>query len=410
MSKLSLPDKAFLEAVLAMSGGYVLDFTNATLAQLFDELDIDIYEDKYAEYGVSKANRLRVLWKIGSDSDVASTLASLADYIEAKQAAPGFEGFREKIADDQIARIRRIAAELDAPSNDIGQTGPADDVSDTAPAIFTTKATVSNNKIQVEIHEDIYHHIGRYLATGDYFHAVEESYKLVREKLHEITGKEKASDVFNNSAQNVAHYEALFGKATPANDAEGDFFRGIGYLHLGVQHLRNEKAHTPATPLEPNLAVHYIALASLAYDLITRYVSENTIRQLETLISSKRRSYRTASAFYRDFEDGKWLRNLPLPAKFESSAVRKVLKSKWLDEADFTRSYDHSNIVLMRLELVVDALTEADIDRLLNLPTKNSYGNDQAAGMRQFLEFVQKKRPDTISQNARDRLTKEKSS
>jgi uncharacterized protein (TIGR02391 family) len=353
---------------------------------------------------------LRTLWKIGSDSEVASTLGTLADYIEAKQAAPGFSAFREEITDDQIARIRRIAAELDgASSAGMWQTASADDVADPTPAIFTTEATVSKNKIQIEIHEDIYNHIGQYLATGDYFHAVEESYKLVREKLREITGKEKASDVFNNSAQNTAHYEALFGKATSANDAEADFFRGIGYLHLGVQHLRNEKAHTPATPLEPNLAVHYISLASLAYDLITRYVSEDTIKELEDLVLTKRQSYRTAGAFYRDFEGGKWLRNLVLPAKVESSAVLKVLKTKWLDEADFTRSYDHSNIVLMRLELVVDELTEADLDRLLKLPTKDSYGNDQSAGMQQFLEFVQNKYPDTISQKAKDWLTKEQS-
>ena len=113
MSKLSLPDKTFLEAVLGMSGGYVLDLTNTSLAQLFDDLAIDIYEDKYAEYGVSKANRLRTLWKISSDSEVASTLGTLADYIEAKQATPSFSAFREEITDEQIARIRRIAAELD---------------------------------------------------------------------------------------------------------------------------------------------------------------------------------------------------------------------------------------------------------------------------------------------------------
>ncbi|MBQ1028960.1 TIGR02391 family protein [Micromonospora sp. C97] len=410
MSKLSLPDKTFLEAVLGMSGGCVLDLTNTSLAQLFDDLAIDIYEDKYAEYGVSKANRLRTLWKIGSDSEVASTLGTLADYVEAKQAAPGFSGFREEITDDQIARIRRIAAEIDgAPFAGIEQTTSTDDVAGPTPAIFTTEATVSKNKIQIEIHGDIYNHIGKYLATGDYFHAVEESYKLVRGKLREITGKEKASDVFNNSAQNIAHYEALFGKATPANDAEADFFRGIGYLHLGVQHLRNEKAHTPATPLEPNLAVHYISLASLAYDLITRYVGEDTLKELEDLVLAKRQSYRTAGAFYRDFEDGKWLRNLMLPAKFQSSAVRKVLKTKWLEEADFTRSYDHSNIVLMRLELVVDELTEADLDRLLDLPTKDSYGNDQSAGMQQFLEFVQKRCPGMISQKAKDWLTEEQS-
>ncbi|MEK8106515.1 hypothetical protein NKG94_17115 [Micromonospora sp. M12] len=86
-----------------------------------------------------------------------------------------------------------------------------------------------------------------------------------------------------------------------------------------------------------------------------------------------------------------------------------MLKTKWLDEADFTRSYDHSNIVLMRLELVVDELTEADLDRLLDLPTKDSYGNDQSAGMQQFLEFVQKEYPDRFSQKAKDWLTKEQS-
>lgn len=410
MSKLSLPDKTFLEAVLGMDGGYVLDFTNTSLAQLFDDLAIDIYEDKYAEYGVSKANRLKTLWKIGSDSEVVSTLGALADYIEAKQAVPGFAGFREEITDEQIARIRRIAEELNgAPSPDVGQTASAAYLADPTPAVFTTEATVSKNKIHIEIHEDIYNHIGQYLATGDCFHAVEESYKLVREKLREITGKEKASDVFNNSAQNTAHYKALYGKATPANDPEADFFRGIGYLHLSVQHLRNEKAHTPATLLEPNLAVHYISLASLAYDLITRYVSEDTIKELEDLVLTKRQSYPSANAFYRDFKGGKWLRNLQLPAKFESSAVRKVLKTKWLEEADFTQSYDHSNIVLMQLELVVDELTEADLDRLLDLPTKDSYGNYQLAGMQPFLEFVQEKYPDTISQKAKDWLTKEQS-
>ena len=269
-----------------------------------------------------------------------------------------------------------------------------------APVSFTTEASVTANKIEIEIHEDIYGHIGQYLASGDYFHAVEESYKLVREKLREITGKEKASDVFNNSAQNTAHYKGLFGKATPATDAEADFFRGIGYLHLGVQHLRNEKAHTPASPLDPNLAVHYISLASLAYDLITRYVSEDTIQEIEDLVLAKRRSYRSATAFYNDFENGKWLKTMSLPVNIDSSSVRNVLKKKWLEDADFTRSWDHSNVVLMQLELVAVELTPSEIDQLLDLPTRDSYGNDQEAGMLPFLEFIQHEHPDKLSPKA----------
>jgi uncharacterized protein (TIGR02391 family) len=397
MSSLSLPNKTFLEAVLGMGGGYVLDFSNASFANFFGELNVNIYdEQRYPGFGDSKANRMRALWKSGSDAVVSSSLVALADYIEAKKIAPGSWGsWIEDITDDQLARIRKIADELDgAPAAGVAQTSAA--VADTTPVSFTTEATVSKNKIEIEIHEDIYNHIGQYLATGDYFHAVEESYKLVREKLREITGKEKATDAFA-----AANIEKLFGHQ-PANDAEKDFFDGVKFLNMSIQFLRNEKAHTPATPLEPNLALHYISLASLAFDLITRYVSEETIKEIEDLVFAKRRNYRSATAFYREFDGGKWLRNLKLPANMSSSAVRKVLKKKWLDETDFTRSYDHSNIVLMRLELVVDELTESDLDQLLDLPTRDQYGNDQLAGMLPFLAFVQQQHPDRLSQKAKD--------
>ena len=393
MSKLSIAHKTFLEVVLAMRGGYVLDFTNTLFAQFFKDLGIDIFEEKYAEYGPSKANRLRALWQIGSDAEVAAALDALADYIEAKKA---MDGLREDIDEEQINKIRSIAQGL----ND-GRDAEAP----SEPVAITTEATVTDNRISIVIHEEIYSHISSYLASGDYFHAVEESYKLVREKLRELTGRERASDVFNNSAQNEDHYEALFGKANAVDAAEADFFRGVGYLHLGVQHLRNEKAHTPAAPLEPNLALHYVSLASLAYDLITRYVSEEIIREIEDLVREKRHSYRSAGAFYRDFENGTWLQGLHLPSSFDSTPVRKVLKDKWLNEADFTRSYDHSNVMLMRLELVADQLTKAELDQLLDLPTKDTYGNDQQAGMLQFLDFIEQQDAGLLSQKAKNRMS-----
>lgn len=390
MSKLSVANKTFLEAVLGMGSGYVLDFTNTSFALLFSDLNVDIYDEKYAGYGVSKANRLRAFWKNGSDSEVSSALFALAEYIEAKKAAGGWG---EDITGEQIARMRTIAHEFaGAPSN--GLIG--------GPVAITTEATVTNNKISIEIHEDIYTHIRQYLATGDYFHAVEESYKLVREKLRDITGREKATEAFA-----AANYEKLFGRR-PANEVERDFFEGVKFLNMAIQFLRNEKAHTPATPLEPNLAVHYISLASLAYDLVTRYVSEETIQEIEGLVIAKRRSYRSATAFYKDFGNGKWLRGLQLPANLASASVRKVLKEKWLKEADFTRSYDHSNIVLMRLELVVDQLKEADLDQLLDLPTRDSYGNDQAAGVLPFLEFVQQQYPGKLSRKAKTWIAENK--
>ena len=153
--------------------------------------------------------------------------------------------------------------------------------------------------------------------------------------------------------------------------------------------------------MEPNLAIHYVSLASLAYDLITRYVSEDTISEIEEIVLAKRRGYRSASAFYRDFENGRWLQSIDLPVNLESSSVRKVLKKKWLEDADFTRSYDHSNVVLMQLELVAAELTKDDVDRLLELPTVDSYGNDQEAGMLPFLEYIEQQYPGKLSAKAK---------
>ncbi|MFI5627686.1 TIGR02391 family protein [Nocardioides sp. NPDC051685] len=393
MSRLTIAHKTFLEAALEMSSGYVLDFSNTRFAQFFADMGIDIFEERYAEYGPSKANRLRTLWQIGSEVEVRDSLNALADYIDAKNAV---DGTRHDASDGQVQRIREITEEL----ND----GLSEEQVHSGPVAITTEATVTDNLISIVIHEELYSHISPYLRSGDYYHAVEESYKLVREKLRDLTGKEKASDIFNNSAQNDAHYGALFGKAKATDAAEADFFRGVGYLHLGVQHLRNEKAHTPASPLEPNLALHYIALASLAYDLVTRYVSEDTIHEIEEFVRQKRRSYRTASAFYRDFEGGHWLQKLDLPIGLTSAPVRKALKEKWLGEADFTHSFDHSNVIWMQLELVTDQLTREDLDRLLDLPTKDSYGNDQQAGEQQFLEFVDERFPTILSEKARQRL------
>lgn len=138
----------------------------------------------------------------------------------------------------------------------------------------TPLAIIDNDFISLQINKNVYDHIKQYLINEDYFHAVDEAYKLVRSKLQEITGNEKATEVFSMNAENRRYYMQLFGKSYGTTHAEKDFFRGVGYLNLTIQFLRNEKAHTLATALERNLAIHYISLSSLAYDLITRNETE----------------------------------------------------------------------------------------------------------------------------------------
>lgn len=61
--------------------GYVLDFSNSTFASFFSqELDVDIYGDRYSERGSSKMNRLRCYLEVADDNQAAHTLSVLWDY------------------------------------------------------------------------------------------------------------------------------------------------------------------------------------------------------------------------------------------------------------------------------------------------------------------------------------------
>ncbi|MDB5166313.1 MAG: hypothetical protein JWM37_385 [Candidatus Saccharibacteria bacterium] len=384
-----------------MGGGYVLDFSNASFANFFGALDIEVYDDvAYPGFGDSKANRMRAFWKSASDEKVASLLAALADYIKARKEAPAVWGDPAfpHITDVHLTKIRDISKNLN--EQNLQNPSPVTLNEHTSPAAATTEATVTDNKIQIEIHEEIYNHIRLYLENQDYFHAVEESYKLVRAKLKDITGKEKAHEAFSE-----ANYEKIFGH-TPHDDVEKDFFDGVKFLNMSIQFLRNEKAHTPATQLEENLAIHYVSLASLSYDLITRYVSPKTIETIEEAIYDKRRSYKNVTTFYADFENGKWVTDFKQSVNI-TVALRKALKEKWLNNVDFAVSYNHTNIILMRLQLVAQELTAEDIDGLLDLPTKDEHGNDQGAGILEFMQYLRQYHPDKISQITSDWIDKQ---
>ena len=80
MSSLTTLEKRYFEGLFGMSGGYVLDFTNNSFAQLFsDTVKIDIYDNKYAYYGDSKAKRMRRFWEIESDPIVGKVLSTILD-------------------------------------------------------------------------------------------------------------------------------------------------------------------------------------------------------------------------------------------------------------------------------------------------------------------------------------------
>jgi len=249
MANLTTIEKQILEKLFQMEGGYVLNFSDRTMGEFFrDDVKIDIYTQKYNYASGSKANRLRGLWLKADNKTVRKTILKLIEYIESQILIDNLK--RADFPNDRIKVSKEIAEKL------LGKKVEATKSKSTA--------TFKNGNINITLQKEVFDHDQKLLNSGHYFNAVEESYKIVREKLKDITGKEKATDAFSNS-----NYEIIFGHK-PANEAEKDFFEGVKFLHMSIQFLRNEKAHTPARDLDKNLAIHYISLASLAYDLITR--------------------------------------------------------------------------------------------------------------------------------------------
>ena len=190
-------------------------------------------------------NILHTFWNLEDNKLVAMTLLELASLFRNRELAIPmnikFSGELEKIANKlQMYPSQKVGVNNNMINN------------------------VEDDEVTINIRPEIYEHIKRYLATQDYYHAVEEAYKIVRQKLRELTGEEKASQAFCET-----NIEKIFGH-NPSDAAEKDFFEGVKFINMAIQNFRNEKAHTPAKPLVKNRAIHYIYYTSLAYELISR--------------------------------------------------------------------------------------------------------------------------------------------
>lgn len=249
MANLTTNEKQILEKLFQMGGGYVLNFSDRTMGEFFrDDVGLDIYSKKYLYGSGSKANRLRGLWLNADDKLVGKSVTKLLEYVESQILIDNLK--KEDFPEERIKAGKAVAERLSGKKTDKKES--------------KSEATFKDGNINILLQKDIFDHVQKLLNDGHYFNAVEEAYKVVRKKLKDVSGKEKATDAFSAS-----NYGKIFGHQ-PADSVESDFFEGIKFLHMAIQFLRNEKAHTPARKLDKNLAIHYISLASLAYDLINR--------------------------------------------------------------------------------------------------------------------------------------------
>jgi len=83
MSSLTDIDKRYLEKLLGMQSGYVLDYSDPTFGEFFNRHKIDIHNSKYQTYGTSKAKKMRAFWEREPDALVGRVLSEMLDSYEA---------------------------------------------------------------------------------------------------------------------------------------------------------------------------------------------------------------------------------------------------------------------------------------------------------------------------------------
>lgn len=80
MSNLSGSERRKLEKLLGMGSGYVLNFSDRTFGDFFDEYRVEIDAERYKAQGRSKANRMRIHWSLDGNHVVGRVIGGLIDY------------------------------------------------------------------------------------------------------------------------------------------------------------------------------------------------------------------------------------------------------------------------------------------------------------------------------------------
>lgn len=120
-----------------------------------------------------------------------------------------------------------------------------------------------------ELHPRVVAACAKLYREGHLAEAVEKSFKVVRNRLRELTGYETGSEAFGKGGLRV--------KGAIEPWAEDDFNEAVKFLTMAIDRFRNEKAHTSDARIdEPVRAAEYLAMSSLAMRLLdTGYIERS---------------------------------------------------------------------------------------------------------------------------------------
>jgi len=185
MSSLTDVEKRYLEKLLGMQSGYVLDYSDATFGEFFSRHKIDIHGRKYQTYGTSKAKKMRAFWEQESDGLVGQTLSEMLDLYEADCDLNGRE-----IDATVLDKARGIVARLGGKpvSAKSGQT-----VNDFLHHEFTIP-NIRNLPIEVQVVPIIENRLGEARAAmgaGAYLSVVFLCGSVLKAALASVSGERK---------------------------------------------------------------------------------------------------------------------------------------------------------------------------------------------------------------------------
>lgn len=274
MSQIKETDKAILEKLFGMQSGYVLDFSDHTMEQFFqDQFKINIYDAKYDFdfSSKSKANRLRGIWKAEDDALVGVIIINLTKYIE----------------DNAILHKKEITAsekELIKKANEIGskllflsgfdfnQQSDIDKLKTKAELIKNFNLSKIddlsvNEKIYlIKVYYSYYEAIlVAYYGSGIYFPTsgideLNDYFKILRNKLIKIINSD---DIFSEIKDSKA-YQTLIEPITSLYICP-EFFDGVweDFIVPQIINLREEIADKDL--FENNLEIHKTDIANALF-------------------------------------------------------------------------------------------------------------------------------------------------
>lgn len=91
MSSLNDVEKRYVERLLGMQSGYVLDYSDPTFGEFFKRHSVNIHSPRYQTYGTSKAKKMRAFWEQEPDTLVGAVLNEMLEAYEADCTLSGRE-------------------------------------------------------------------------------------------------------------------------------------------------------------------------------------------------------------------------------------------------------------------------------------------------------------------------------